>query len=42
MTDKEIHAALQKKGNLQKYKDLVLMNMKKKEIQNQILMNSQN
>ena len=42
MTDKEVHAALQKKGTLQKYKDLILMNMKKKEIQNQILLNSQN
>lgn len=42
MTDKEVYAALQKKGTLQKYKDLILMNMKKKEIQNQILLNSQN
>ncbi len=42
MTDKEVHQALQKKGTLQKYKDLILMNMKKKEIQNQILLNSQN
>jgi hypothetical protein len=42
MTDKEVHAAFQKKGILQKYKDLILMNLKKKEIQNQILLNSQN
>lgn len=42
MTDKEVQAVLQKKGTLQKYKDLVLMNMKKKEIQNQILLNTQN
>jgi len=42
MTDKEVHTAFQKKSILQKYKDLILMNMKKKEIQNQILLNSQN